>query len=357
MMIRLNGLRRRLSWVNVLLWCVFGILLAAGFRENNIIRRFSGISLRYETPISGQTALRARQYAITNGETFWPTFWQDGSAAFSIGRGDVYSDIISFSGNADLIWPARYIAGSAPGSLDSYGVAMSEALAHRIWGSIDIIGQSVEINGETRTVRGVFRGDAALALLPFSIDDTSQSWSGVVLSGGVTHATQAEVENFALSSGLGRPSYILMGGEVALAGIMVVFPLFVPGIYALLLMAKFIRMHYPGFGVPLIIAGLMLFAVLLPYLLSRLPDWIIPTHWSDFSFWSSLFQQAGNSMQEFLSVNPGLRDVALRIHLMRLIGFLFLSISCGLSVCFRWRLGQHAHIHQHNGEKYTQCNT
>jgi len=329
---------RRASLVSILLWCAFGFLLVVGFRESNIIGGFSGISLRYETPINGLAAHRARQYSITNGETFWLTFWQEGSAFLSVGRGEVYSNSISFSGDAALVWPAEYTAGSAPGSLDNNGVAVSEGLAHRLWGSTDIVGQGVEVNGEKRAVRGVFRGDANLVLLSFGIEDTSHSWSGIELSGGEAHATRGDAEIFALASGLGRPDYILMGGAMAFARFMSIAPLFIPIIYALVTIAKFIRRHYSWFGVPLLIAGLIVFAVLLPALLERLPGWVIPTHWSDFSFWSSLLRQGGEGLREFLSADPGLRDVELRMHLLRLMGISFLSIFCGLAVCFRWSM-------------------
>jgi len=319
----------------VFLWCIFAALLILGFNQANAISQFSTLSLRYQTPINGQAAQRARQYAINSYETFWPTFWYENRAILTVGRGDIQSSVISFSGNAHLVWNAEYIAGSAPSSLDSNGIAISKALAHSLWGSIDIIGLSVNINGETRTVRGVFSGNTELALLPFHINDTTQHWTGVELYGSGT--TFLDAENFAIASGLGRPDYVLTGGVAAFAGFLAVLPLLFPAIYALVLIIKFVRRYYSKWGVPLLFVTLMVFAIFLPSLLNVLPDWLIPTRWSDFSFWSLLFNQAEAGFREFLSVPPRLRDIELKIKLLRLIAISFVSICCGLLVCFRQR--------------------
>jgi hypothetical protein len=54
---------------------------------------------------------------------------------------------------------------------------------------------------------------------------------------------------------------------------------------------------------------------------------MVPTHWGDFTFWSSLFRQAGEGVKEFLRVPPTTRDVELRLILIRQMGVL-LIIAC-----------------------------
>jgi len=317
----------------ILLWCVFGILLTLGFMEAGAISRFHGAPLRYNTPISGQTAYRARQYSVENTEdSLWPTFWHQSSAELSAGARTAQADSISFSGDAALVWPAEFIMGSAPSVIDARGIAISKPLAHRLWGSTDIVGMIVYVNGKPRIVRGVFAGAAELALLSFHIEDASQSWTAVELAGG-HQLTRHSAESFAVTSGLGRPDYVLMGGAMALARFMAVFPILIPALYALILLAVFARKYYRSAVMPIIFAGIISFAVLLPLWLNVLPAWLIPTHWSDFSFWASLYRQASSSLREFLSASPMLRDVELRVHLLRQTGVLIVSICCGIVVC------------------------
>jgi len=317
-------------WRRVVLWLVFGILLVLGFRQANSIQQFSGVSLRFNEPISGQAAHRARQHSIENAEqeTFWLTFWYESTAELSAGVRTVQANAISFSGDAALVWTAQYLVGTAPSSLDGSGIAVSEALAHRLWGSTDIVGMPVYVNEKPRIVRGVFEGNFELALLSFHIEDTQQSWTAVELSGGESRSTRSNAESFAIAAGLGAPDYILMGGAMAVATFMSMLPLLIFTMYVLVLLILYVKKHYRSAATPIMFLGLIVFAILLPILLNALPAWLIPTHWSDFSFWSSLLQQASGSLREFLSVNPMLRDVELRMLLLGQVGIMVLSISC-----------------------------
>ena len=317
----------------VLMWCLFCAALTLGFLESNAISRFSGASLRFYTPISGQNAFRARQHSVANTAAFWPTFWREDRVELSAGNNTAVVDAILFSGDAALVWPAQYITGSAPSSIDGAGIVVSETLARGLWGSIDIVGKSVYVNCEPRIVRGVFSGSAELALISFHIEDTSQAWTAAELSGGIPNPTRSDAESFAVASGLGRPDYVLMGGTMALSRFMSILPIFIPFIYAAGLFVKFIKNHYPAVGAPIFFAGLILFAVFLPALLNNLPAWLIPTHWSDFAFWSSISAQVSESMREFLSLSPLMRDVELKMHLLRQTGFMIFAIFFGIIVC------------------------
>ena len=332
----------KLFAADALLWLSLCVLLAQGFSGANIIGRYSAISLRFDTPISGQTAHGARQYSITSNleSPFWPTFWYEHIASFSSTFVTLNAAAILFSGDASLIWPAVYIAGSAPSSIDNVGMAVSEALAWRLWGSNDVIGMSAEVDGEERIVRGVFEGDTELALISFHIEDTSQSWSAVELSGGPEHAMRRDAENFAITAGLGQPDSILMSGSKAFAFALAILPLIIPATYALARIIGFIKKQYPMASAPLFFFSLTVLALLLPGMLEMLPAWLIPTRWSDFPFWASLLQQARDGLREFLHTSPRLIDVELRMLLLKQSGIAFLAICCSISVCFRWHMRQ-----------------
>ena len=242
---------------------------------------------------------------------------------------------ISFSGNANLAWPATFIIGSAPSSIDSTGIAVSATLAHSLWGSTNIVGMTVNIAGEYRTVRGVFQSTEELALLPFHIEDTDPYWTAMELAGGIPHPTRADAENFALMSGLGRPCYILMGGANAVAHALAILPLFVPIIYVIALAVGFVRKHYRIAATPLLFGGLILLAVLLPLLLNTLPPWIIPTRWGDFAFWGGLGTQANDALREFLATPPGLRDIEFRIQLLKQVAIFVPAMCFGILACGR----------------------
>ena len=264
--------------------CIFAALLIAGILHANIISTFPTVSLRYNTPISGATAYRARLFSVenTDGDTFWPTFWHQSTATLSNNLRESYVTAISFSGDADLVWPATYLTGTAPSAVDANGVAVSHALAHRLWGSVNIIGKAVYVDESPRYVRGVFEGDTELALVSFHIEDTAPHFTAVELAGG--NPTRANVALYAISSGLGSPETILLGGPVSLARVLAIAPIFIPAVFLLILVARYAKSRYPSGGVVVIFASILLLAILLPTLLNTLPIWLIPTRWSDFSF-------------------------------------------------------------------------
>lgn len=317
----------------VLLCILFCATLSLGFIESNAVSRFSRITLRYGTPLTGQVAFRARQHAAENRDGFWPTFWHEANLAISNGRNTAYVNSIMYSGDAFLVWPAEYIIGSAPSPVDDLGIAVSDSLAHRLWGSENIVGMGVYVNDEPRVVRGVFRSPRELALVSFHIEDTSQYFSAVELSGGAASPTRSDAESFAVSSGLGSPDLILMGGVRAVSFFMSLLPLLIPLVYALVLILRHIRKHYPLAVTPLFFGGFILFAIILPVILNSLPPWLIPTRWSDFGFWGIQLENANDALREFLSMNPSMRDVELRIHLLRQAGFMLVATCAGCFIC------------------------
>ncbi|MCL1787459.1 MAG: hypothetical protein FWG38_05695, partial [Defluviitaleaceae bacterium] len=159
--------------ISIVLICALSALLVISFSQAAAISRFPSVSLRYNTPITGHAAHAARQHAIANSDTgqapFWPTFWRQDTAKLTAGIRTAQVPAISFSGDASLVWHAPYIAGTAPGAVDGAGLAVSEALAHALWGSTDIVGMTVYVDDTPRTIRGVFAGADSLALVPFHI--------------------------------------------------------------------------------------------------------------------------------------------------------------------------------------------
>ena len=320
----------------IAIWCLFTIFVVMGFWEARTISQFHTTSLRFYEPISGHEAFRVRQHSI-NTDAFWPTFWTETHAILDVSLRQSQVPAIFFSGDASLVWQLEFITGTAPSSIDNNGIALSEQLAHNLWGSTDIVGMSLYVDGEWRTVRGVFRGILDLALISFHIEDTSQNFTAVELWAGYDRGgiTRNEAEDFARASGLGQPNYILTGSAISLARFMSVLPLVIPIGYAFALIIKWLKKYYPMTVAPLFFGIIILFAILLPTLLNQIPAWLIPTRWSDFSFWGDLVTQANSSLREFLSVNPVLRDVELRIRLLRQLVILMLSICCGILVCVR----------------------
>ena len=338
---------RRLLWrlrenkkqliIDALLWAALIVFLIINAVGVNALTKYSSISLRYEKAFSGQAAYQARQYSIeqSDKDTFWLTYWHEAQVRFEGDFNGADATCIMFSGDASLVWPARYLTGTAPGVTDGAGCSVSSALAWTLWGGNDVVGKTINVDDEARIVRGVFECGDSLALVSVRDEDISQSFTAVELSGGPSAPDRSEVLSFARAAGLGSPNSILMGTPASLASALMALPLIILAFYGLALCIARLRVR------PVVFAGILLsvligFAFLLPWLLDLLPGWMIPTRWSDFSFWGGLVKQVGEDLREYLVLTPRSRDVEYKLLLIKQAGISFVAASLALSVCFRW---------------------
>jgi len=322
--------------VGALLWCALAALLVVGIMNANSLRQYPSISLRYGTPISGQSAYQARLYAIRQGEdnVFWPTFWHESKTQFESEFVTLNAAAIFYSGDAGLVWPAQYLDGTAPGVTDGVGCAVSSTLAFALWGGADVVGAAVEADGESRIVRGVFEGEDMVALLSVRDEDTSQAFTAVELSGGLSTPNRSDVTSFASVAGLGAPDSVLLGAPAMLAQFLAILPLLMLFAYGLVAFAFWMRKH-PATRRGVLLVALFGFALLLPGLLDMLPDRLIPTRWSDFSFWGGHLKQIGEDLLAYLGAAPKLRDMGYGILVFKQIGIAFLSAGIALCICLR----------------------
>jgi len=332
-----TGINVKRILADVLLWCVLFVFMAVSMANSSALQRYSVVSLRYETPFSAQAAYRARQYSIEqfDEDTFWPTFWIGTEAEYSVEFKKITAHCIVFSGDASLVWPIERLIGGMPGVIDGVGCAISSGLAWELWGDTDVIGKTLETNGETRVVRSVFDETQSLALLSVRDVDLSQSFTSVELTGGPASPDRDSVERFAVASGLGMPDSILMGTPTFIAGLAAVLPLFILAIYGFVMCISWIRKRSAVirrmFGFLMLLGA----AMLLPGLLDILPDRLIPTQWSDFSFWGSLLNQTGDNLREYLELSPSLRDVDYGVLVFKQVFIAFIASAFALYVCLR----------------------
>ena len=339
------GINQRLLRQRIADWALAGalcLLLIWGFSNRADVTRYSPVSLRYDTPVSGSAAYSARLYSISHSDdnAYWPTFWREHKSEFKNEFSSADADCIAYSGDASLVWPFEYISGCAPGVKDGSGCVISEPLARRLWGSADIVGMTVEVDGETRYIRGVFKGKSELALISFSDEDVTRSWTAVELSGGPPDAARSDAESYASASGLGKPGTVIAGGHAYLAGLLAMLPLLIPAVYGMAMIAGAIKKRYPGSYRNIRFFGFIIIACMVPLLIRALPASLVPTRWSDFSFWASLLQRITGDLSEFLNAAPRLRDAELKMLLVKQAGIAFLSACASISFCFRWRIAK-----------------
>ena len=262
-------------------------------------------------------------------------------------------------GNASYAYLAAYRSGACPAPGDSAGCALDRMAADQLFGGEDVLGCRLTIDGKTRVVRGIMEGD-----------------EGVV----ITQADEQSDERFGAAALLVTPG---IDGEQAAAlffsalGIspdaVIDTPFFAPFVHTLSLLPAWVlcavvilRMLRRTSAlrltpaIRLCTAAVALFSVALLLWAAQFafvfPDRLIPTKWSDFSFWSQRAEQLSDTLQHIRTLEPLLCDlqhesaargcaltaagacaffiVALRTSRIRSIGSYFLCAFGSLAVTY-----------------------
>jgi hypothetical protein len=328
----------RKTVISMILWSTMITLLVVSFTNVNTMSLFPAVSLRYNEPISGRDAYQLRRFSIESSanHVFWPTFWYETTAHVKSDLNSATAVCIVFSGDALLVWNADYIDGTAPGVTDGIGCAISSALAFALWGGTDVVSKVVNVDGNERIVRGVFEETQLLALMSVRDEDTRQNFSAIELSEGPPLPTRSDVIDFISRAGLSIPDVILLNRPTFLASVMFALPLMLLAFFVMVIVIKRFKKHPLALGI-ISFSLFLLLALTLPVLLDSLPQWIIPSRFSDFSFWNTQLTILSTDLHEHLKLTPQLRDVSYMILFYKQIGISLLSTVMALVVCF-WHI-------------------
>lgn len=277
-----------------------------------------GWSLRYDEGFDETQKQQAKRYFIEHGEEYkglWPSFWSEDKGKFEAEFGEAEADCIYFDGDASRIKPERFLAGSYPGELDTTGVAVSAELSWKLWGSLDTVGKEVRIGDERKVVSGVYEGETAAALM---CGNQNTKWHNAEVSAdGIL--TREELLQFLAASLMGEPDALVDGGGIlGLLRLLQHLPIFALCVWVAV---RLLRMNCKGTGKivrrGVVLVSLFVFALFLPGLLLQLPPWLLPSKWSDLTFWSGLFETLWGYMKDWFALKPAGRDVLVKQSLLQ----------------------------------------
>ena len=309
------------------IWFLFKCVLLvfsifAAFQASEQARlRHTDVSLRYNRPLPAEVAEAAKQQMRNTGGVNL-TFWSEQTVFASFMMRSVEADQILFDGEAMLACPVQYIYGRIP--VRAGECAVSEAFAEALWGAQNVVCLDISVSGKTYHVVGVFSDSDTVLLNPGTGD-----WTAAEL-----HSIPPAVDSwkygrdYAMQLGLPQPDQVLWSSGFAwLASVLPWLPLLLCGFSAVAFLLRWLwkRSHA---GLLLTLAGLaFVFVLILPQLLSGLPAFLLPTKWSDFSFWSELLISFSARFRDWFALSPKTMDLAGKTAVLQtLIGSVFCLI-------------------------------
>lgn len=277
------------------------------------------VSVRSDVPVTGRQleALRSALRQEDGASALVPAFWSQAEGSAESRWETCGITAILYCGEYDAVYPAVLLEGRFPAAQENGKCAVSTAAAWQLWGSEDVLGQELEIEGDIYRVCGLFRSSASLALCGESLD---HGFSNIEFWGGYAAPPVETVQQLLRAAGIAQQVtlYFPFPWMAALTA------------YALCpagLVAAGRRPHpgRPGAqGVPkgnvLVCFGRRFSACARPARPATVaPALDHPARWSDFSYWGGLLPAVGKAIETGFSLNPCAKDVLAKWNTLGLL--------------------------------------
>ena len=278
--------QRKILWLTAVVLLVLQLALQG--RAAALAAQNPALGVTWAQPLTaeGLAAARAWEQSDANAAGLTASFWSKEKCAVSSDFGRTTQDVacVGFSGNAGDCRPAVYKTGTAPGAVGQQ-CAVSSALAWALFGSEDIVGQTVTLGRTEYVVCGVYDGADAELLYP-----ARAGFTHAALRGTSPDTPKADAEQWAAAAGVGALTAIDYGPQrLWLARALCRLPAALAGVCLVIALLRFAH-GLPGLWRGIVYFALALgFALLLPRFLATLPGWLLPARWSNFTFWGELW--------------------------------------------------------------------
>ena len=235
-------------------------------------------------------------------------------AAQSVADGEektVRAAVLELYGPAEFVRTDRYVSGSAPAKGSTKTCAVSEGAAFALWGGANVTGQTLVWGEQDYAVQGVFRGDDSLVIVQ-AAPDSKALFPNLQLRFSDGGGRQAASE-FLARTNFGSPQLLDMPLLGWAFGTLATLPALLIGLWLLArLAAHGLRLRGNPRKLLYYLPTAILVAGMDFFLLSRMgrvPAALIPSRWSDFDYWNTLFSNLADRVRMWLSM-PQAGDIA-----------------------------------------------
>lgn len=295
------------------------------------------------------------------------TFWKETATNLTSDWGTSDATLLTYYGEGRVVYPAAVLEGRLPAAREENRCAVSDSVAWQLWGSRDVLGQTVKIDDHVLIIYGVFRSSEHIVLCGGNLNEQYENiecagtflvepvetMKAIVRTSGITQDT---LYYFPIPWIVATTLYVLLPAVIVILRLVYTFK------YEHKRFSNsrnsnrytFLRNITPIIRLFLIPMLALCIALLLPALLNLLPVWTTPSQWSDFSFWSSITSQLYESIQQFFSLQPFSKDVLAKWYLLKgctaATSTLILSLTLFTGIDFRMQSYRH-----NSGSRQTKC--
>lgn len=311
--------------------------------EKEAARIPSSVSMRYSgpgLPLDTLEEISRSQERQEEGTAFSACAQFDDQKLSAADR-QASASVLTFYGEIGRICTLSCIQGELPSASDLSGCALDADTAYQLWGSSEVVGETLRWEEREYTVRAVFSAPAGMVLIPAkSVPERTLFVLSLDARSGVDAASMAE--EFCTRYGLASPDAVLTRSWTAPVGrFFVLLPLLTLGgviLWQILREIWAVREMPVLFGLAVLgMLAILWGAVRISGVQLVLPQNLIPTRWSDFSFWSRTLENGLEGIRASFSARRILPDRVLAELFSQLSVCSALSTGILLFLRRRWK--------------------
>lgn len=307
---------------------VWSICLASAQKIQNLQ---TSMELRYSKPTLTLKQLEKIQKEETDHEkkliTSLVAWEQTGQVDLNNKSLDksVKSAMIHTWGDIKALIPKKQLTGDLIYEGDFEGAIITKKVAYDLWGSLDVLDKTFNYGDKEYTVRGILNEEIPAVVVQLNKneeDDIKLSQLRVQFID--SENIERQVEIFRGRYGLEETTTINLSLSSILLGQIVYLPMWIVGIWGLIKLFKLLYDTYHYWVAALILLGIMAIAT---WMIGRLmgiqfniPSYLIPNEWSDFQFWSKLWEKLRSNYLEVQSLPKYLPDMWREDNVQILVG-------------------------------------
>lgn len=240
------------------------------------------------------------------------------------------TQLIEVYGDIKQVYPMRLTSGNLLTAKDYEGCMIDQSVAYKLFGTVDPVGNIITYKNKQYYIRGIIKSPEPVVFI--QINDIKHTYSNIELVYEDKENGQ-ELANAFMSQNNLAGSYTVLDGSFY-AGILdglYKAPAWFLGFYMLcqILRAIWKRRTLP-LQVFIFLLGFVSVWMVLRWMLEfqiYIPESLIPTKWSDFSFWIEKYKEFRKQIDQIKYLTPTIKDINFIRYAKRCIYYTMISFA------------------------------
>ena len=241
------------------------------------------------------------------------------------------TQLIEVYGDINQVYPMRLTQGNLLTQEDYEGCMIDQVVAYKLFGTVDSVGNIITYRNKQYYIRGIIKSPEPIFFI--QINDKKHTYSNLELVYEDKENGQELANAFMTQNNL-ADSYTLLDGPFygGILDRLYRVPGWFLGFYMLYQILKVIwRRRTLPLQAFVLLLGFLAVWMVLKWLLEfqiHIPERLIPTKWSDFSFWIEKYKEFRIQMGQMAYLTPTVKDINFIRYAKRCIYYTLISFAC-----------------------------